>query len=282
MSAWRDRLLFVEESPANLVAARILLAGTALWMLLSRPGLVAVLDYPREMWTFVSEPRLLRFFYVLPSAVEHILFAILHVTLLAALVGFYPRLMSFLSGILLYHFAPLETILWTPNPYLRGFTIPLLGLLVLSFAPKRTAIRWPLLLIQIFFVQIYFFAGYAKLFTSGFRWLAWQNIYRYLLQMNQYLGFPNTSFAYTLAEYAWLCAIIAWTGLLFDLAFPLVLFSRRARYVMIPLAIFFHVANAVLFRIVFQNAILLLLFVNWDWVVSRVRSARPATAQVTT
>ncbi len=271
--------LFERESPANLIAARILLAGTALWMLLSRPGLAGVLDFPAPMWSSVSFERRLRFFYVLPSAAEQVLFIAIHITLVAVLIGVYPRLMAFISALLLYHFAPLETILWTPNPYLRGFTIPILGLLVLSFAPRERPVRWPLLLIQIFFVQIYFFAGYAKLFTSGLRWLEAENIRHYLILMNQYLGFPRTSLAFTVAGYGWMCALIAWTGMIFDLAFPIVLFSRRARYVMVPLALFFHVANAILFRVVFQNTVLLLLFVNWEWVVSRVRQMRPAPAE---
>jgi hypothetical protein len=58
--------------------------------------------------------------------------------------------------------------------------------------------------------------------------------------------------------------VLAWGGLAFELVFPAVLFSATARRVLVPAAVLFHVANAVLFRIVFHNTALLLLFVDWD------------------
>jgi hypothetical protein len=289
-----EEFLFADGSPLNLAVTRILLAATALWVLLSRPGMTATLTFPTEMWTFVSNARRVRFLYGLPFPVEQILYFILHVTLVLVIIGVFPRIASFVSALLLYHFAPLETILWTPNPYLRGFTIPILGLLVAAFSrsgdalaifkPKRSSespgdYRWPLILIHLFFVQIYFFAGYSKLFASGFRWIEAGNISRYLLLLNQYLGFPRDSWGYLLAPHPLLCGAIAWTGMFFDLLFPIVLFYPRSRRVMIPLAIVFHIANAVLFRIMFQNVFLLLTFVDWAWVAARVRSLRPSAGR---
>jgi hypothetical protein len=70
------------------------------------------------------------------------------------------------------------------------------------------------------------------------------------------------------------CAAIAWAGIAFDLAFPIVLFKPSTRWFMLPLALFFHVANAVVFHVVFQNTLLLLMFVDWEPVAVRVRALR--------
>lgn len=283
MSAAWDRFWYRPEPAVNLGMARVLLAAVGLWMVLSRPDLPSMLAFPAELWANVSAERRLRFLMVLPLGVERALYALLGAALAAALLGVVPRLACFASGLLLYHFAPFETVIRTANPYLRGFTIPCLGLLVLSFArcgdaltlprllrregraPDSPHYRWPLALVQVLFCQIYFFAAYSKLFTTGWAWLEAGNIRGHLLVLNQALvADPVASWGYALARRPALCAAVAWIGILFEFAFPLVLFSERARRVLVPLAAVFHVANSLLFRIFFQNVWLLLLFVHWD------------------
>jgi len=280
-------------SARNLAAARILLAATALWVVLSRADLPSVLAFPDELWSQVSPERRLRFLIVFDLGVERILYAALHVTLLTALLGVLPRASCLLSGLLLYHFAPFETIIRTGNPYLRGLTIPTLGLLVMSFSRSGDALAlfggrprdlrppalsweyaWPLRLVQVLFCQIYLFAAYSKLFASGGAWLEAANLRGHLLVLNQALSEPpETSWGYALARHPALCAGIAWAGLLLELAFPLVLVSRAARVLLLPLAFAFHVANSVLFRFFFQNTPLLLLFVDWQRLLPGRREA---------
>ena len=277
MSARWEAFWHAPTSERNLAIARVLLAGTALWMVLSRFDLPSVLAFPAEMWTGVGAARRARFVLGAPLALEQTLYAALHATLVAALLGLYPRVACFASGLLLYHFAPFETIIRSPNPYLRGLTLPTLGLLILSFAPRMDRWRvlpaaaeadapaWPLRLVQVLLCQIYFFAGYAKLVTSGLEWPAAENVRRYLLLLNQGLSnAPAGSLGYAIADLPWACALLGWGGLALELLFPLVLFSRAARWVLLPLAVLFHVGNGVLFRIFFQNVFLLLVFVDWD------------------
>jgi len=85
---------------------------------------------------------------------------------------------------------------------------------------------------------------------------------------------PETSLGYAVAGSPLACAFLGWAGLLFDLGFPLVLFSAAARWILLPAAVVFHVGNSVLFRIFFQNVTLLLLFVNWDAALPRRRVKR--------
>jgi hypothetical protein len=267
---------FTPESPANLTVARALLAGTALWVVLSRFDLPSVLGFPDEMWAGVSLAQRVRFAYLLPLVVERSLWVLLHVLLVGAILGVAMRATCILSGLLVIHFAPLESILWVPNPYLRGLTIPALGLLTLGFAGARNSRRWPLLLTQVFFAQIYFFAGYAKIFTSGFGWIDAENIRRYLLLLTQFLGFDRHNVAYAFVEHPILCAMIAWAAVVYDLAFPIVIFKPATRWFMLPLAIIFHIGNAALFHVVFQEATLLLLFVNWQPLADRIHVWRSA------
>ena len=274
---WR-RFWYQPASPVNLAAARILLSGCGLWMLLSRGDLPQLLEFPGPLWAAVPLERRVRFLILLPVAVERLLFGVAHLTLVAAMLGVWSRAACLASGLLLYHFAPFETALWTGNPYLRGLTIPTLGLLILSFSRCGDALAvwpyrkdaapsadytWPLKLTQLLFAQIYFFSGYAKLATSGLEWASAANIRGHLLVLNQLLEFPPGSPGFVLASSPLACAIVGWAGLLFDLAFPLVLFSQTAVLWMLPAAILFHAANSWLFHIHFQNAPLLLLYVDW-------------------
>lgn len=271
-AAW-DRFWHGETAPRNLAVARAVLAASALWVVLSRFDLPSVLAYPSDMWAGVGALRRLRFLIGAPLVVERVLYAGLHLALAAALCGIAPRAACFASGLLLYHFAPLETLVNRPNPYLRGFTLPALGLLLLSFAPvlgrwrapqEVPAPAWPLRTVQVLVCQMYFFAGYAKLLVSGVDWPTAANVRGYLLLLNQALSTdPPATLGYALAAHPAACALLGWGGLLFELAFPLVLVSRTARRVLLPLAVLFHAGNALLFRIFFQNVFLLLLFVEW-------------------
>ena len=275
--AW-ERFWFTPEGRTNLAVARVLLALVALWIVLSRRDLPSILEFPHAIWSNVLFERRLRFGLLLGADTERALWGVLHVALAATICGLATRWAALASGLLLYHFAPLETVVWTGNPYLRGLTIPALGLLVVAAsasagaAPRRGAVetpswenRWPIVLIQLLFAQIYFFAGWSKLAASGLSWLSPENIRNYVLVLDQLIGFPGgTPGGNAIIRWPAVAAGTALAGLLLDLLFPLVLVSRRARWVLLPAAAFFHVANGVVFHIWFQNAPLLLLFVDWE------------------
>ena len=279
-SAWA-RFWYGPEPALNLAAARVLLAATALWVVLSRHDLPSIVAYPPELWGGVSPERRIRFLMLFGVGIERGLYALLHAALVCAVVGLWPRVACFVAGLLCYHFAPFETIIRTANPYLRGLTIPCLGLLVVSFSrcghalalwprppagpPPSGEYRWPLRLVQVLFCQIYLFAGWSKLFTTGWSWTAADNVRGHLLALNQALvADPASSWGYAAARHPLACGALAWAGLALEFAFPLVLFSRAARRVLLPAAGVFHAANSILFRIFFQNVPLLLLFVDWD------------------
>ena len=304
MSAGIDRVLgtwerfwFAPEAPVNLAAARMVLAAQALWILLSRdiPGLSAL---PAVFWSAVPASARWRFLiFEGHASLEATLQAAALLALVAALLGVGARPACAAAALLLYHLAPLETLFFTPSPWAKGLTIPVLGLLTLSLSPCADAWRvgrfhrerafspehgWPLRLIQLFVCQPYLFSGIAKLEAAGPAWALPDNIRAWLLQANQ-----DPELAVFRAPGLWLadrpvlCLALGIAALLLDLGFVAVLFSKRARRVLVPAALVFHAAILVTQNYAFLSAPLLLVFVDWSPHAARGR-ARPAEAPSTT
>jgi hypothetical protein len=210
------------------------------------------------------------------------------------MVGLLPRLSCFLSGILLYHLAPLESIIWIPHPYARGLTISVLALLTLAFSPSgdcwtllpggkhKPALSgdytWPVRLIQVFLVQIYLFAGYAKILLVGWGWASASNVKAWMLyciEEDQMRVFH--SFGEWIADRPIMCLGVGVATLTFELGFVTVLFSKVARRVLVPLAAVFHLAILLSMNLTFLNVPQLLVFADWDvltaWIKTRL--ARP-------
>lgn len=292
--AW-DRFWFAPEPARNLAAARVLLSAHALWILLSRdiPALSAL---PAEFWTDVPTSARWRFLiWEGHAGLERVLQAAALVVLVGALLGVAARACCLLAAMLLYHLAPLETLFFTPSPWAKGLTLPVLGLLTLSLAPCADALRiggrksaavagpehgWPLRLVQLFVCQPYLFSGIAKLESAGLGWASAANIRAWLLLANQddQLAVFRSPGLW-LADHPALCAATGAAGLAMDLGFILVLFSRRSRWVLVPAAALFHAAILVTQNYAFLSAPLLLIFVNWGrWDgASRPPAAGPPT-----
>lgn len=214
------------------------------------------------------------------------------VALVCAIAGVMPRVSCFIAGMLLYHLAPLETIIWTPSPYARGLTISVLALLTLAFSPcgdrwtlqvrrcRRQPVEasdytWPIRLIQLFVAQIYFFSGFAKISRSGWQWASASNLRSWLLYFNEE---DQVRVFHTLgpwlAERPQLCQIIGVGTLIFELGFIAVLFSKTARRLLVPLAAVFHVSILLSMNLVFLNVPQLLVFVDWDAMATWLRRKR--------
>jgi hypothetical protein len=290
-SAW-DRFWFAPESARNLAAARVILAAHALWILLSRdiPALSAL---PADFWAEVPHSARWRFLiWEGRPGLEAALQAVAIAALMGALLGVAARACCAVAALLLYHLAPLETLFFTPSPWAKGLTIPVLGLLTLSLSPCADALRlggrrtaassggpdhgWPLRLTQLFVCQIYLFSGIAKLRSAGLGWASPDNIRAWLLLANQddQLAVFRSPGLW-LADRPALCLAMGIAALAMDLGFIAVLFSKRARRVLVPAAAVFHAAIVVTQNYAFLSAPLLLLFVDWG---PRAAARRPPDA----
>jgi hypothetical protein len=273
--------------------ARIVFALTSLWVLLSR-DYAGIAGLPMQFWNGVPASARWRYldFWGHPLMERGLEWAA-GIALVLALVGIVPRIACFVSALLLYHLAPFETILWTPSPYARGLTIPVLALLTLAFSPcgdcwtvvrsnrRQAAIAgdytWPVRLIQIFLAQVYLFSGWAKVAHSGWAWASGANLRGWLLYFNQedqvrvFHRLGNW-----LTERPLLCQAVGIGTLVFELGFVAVLFSRTARRVLVPMAAVFHLGILLSMNLVFLNLPQLLVYVDWER--TAIELGRPPSA----
>lgn len=284
---WWDRFWFAPGSSRNLAAVRIVIAIHALWIVLSR-DYGGVSGLPADLWSGVTTLDRVRY-AIVPGhpMVEHALTVLAVVALVAVALGLATRVSCLVAGLLLYHLAPFETILWTTSPYERGLEIAVLSLVVLAVAPcadvwsvtarhqsqrdEPWEYNWPLLLIQLFVAQVYLFSGWSKLFRVGWSWVSAENLRHWLLLFNQedqiavFRGLGTW-----LAGHPALCLLIAIGSLTLDLTFIVVLVWKRARKIYVPLAAAFHVGIFFSMNIAFLNLPQLLVFVDWEWLARRL------------
>ncbi|HET7294521.1 MAG TPA: hypothetical protein VFM88_19000 [Vicinamibacteria bacterium] len=267
--AW-DRVWFRPAGPMALIAARVLVCVQALWILLSRPDLPDLARWPEEFWVLAGQMLPVRFGIVgLPPAAEWGLFVVLHLSLVAALLGLWCRLSCLVAALLLYHFAPFEEILaGMPHTAFGGLTLPTMALFVLSFAeaprhrgPASPEYRWPLALIQLLLAFHYFFPALAKLRFSGLDWFTAENLHYYVLGNHAVTAAP---LALWVARQPALCAALATGTLLLEVCAPLVVVSTRFAHAFLAAALAFHTGILLVIGYFFPSLPLLLLLVDWD------------------
>jgi hypothetical protein len=274
-----ERVWFAPGSARGLAAARILVSVHALWILLSR-DLPALSGLPAPFWASVSASARARFLIVEGHpGLEALLGWVAAGGLLAAVLGLWPRVSCLLAALLLYHLAPLETIILTPSPYVKGFTLAVPALVVLAFAPcadawslRRRAptapaweYHWPLTLIRLFVAQVYLFSAWAKLVRVGLGWIAADNVRAWLYFFNerdQLVVFHQLG--PWLAARPGLCLTAGVLTLALELAFVLAVVSPAARRVLPGAMALLHLGILFAMNIAFLYAPLLLVFADWD------------------
>jgi hypothetical protein len=276
--AW-DHFWYRPESPAHLTAARIIVSLQTLWLLLSRPDLPELRLWPTAFWANVPPALRVRFFiFDIPFEIERALYLVLALALLLTAFGVGTRIWALVAGLLLYHFAPFEDIFASQGgPFFRGFTLSVVALLIFSFAekPRRgdgpsPEYRWPVALIQLLFSFTYLFSGLSKLRTVGFAWASAAN-FEGLVQA---MVVPEVRplLAHWFIGQPLLCAAGGVAGLLLDFGVVAAVFSRRAAAVIVPAALLAHALIYLVMGVFFPAAPLLLLFVDWEGLVARLRA----------
>jgi hypothetical protein len=212
------------------------------------------------------------------------LYVVLCAALLLVAFGVSTRVMAFVAGVLLYHFAPLENIIAAgAGPFFNGLTLPTLALLILSFAnlpvSRRDAAspeyRWPLALIQVLFIFTYLFAGLSKIRRSGLGWVTADNIRSTIEVFNAYEP-AYRRLAHYLITHPALCGAIGTMTIVFELTLIIILFFPRTAVLIVPLLGAAHVGIFLTLGVVFLNIPLLALFLDWDALTRRKSSSYSA------
>lgn len=179
------------------------------------------------------------------------------VSIFMAAAGIFSRVMLTIAIISLVLFiAPLE-----PPPY--DSHLIFFVLLVLLFSPGIQAFGidglklgrpgnipcWPKQLIILCLSMVYLSAGLTKLFwRAGWRWLLGTSvqvwIYRYYLQ-------SGSGIALFVASRHWLCLALTWFTIFLELFFFLIVFFPRLKFIMVPMALIFHVCTFFLLGLVY-------------------------------
>jgi hypothetical protein len=242
---------FEPARPLNLGLCRVLFFG-AVFLLYLREDFSAWGDVSESFWTPIS------FFGVLavPSSGWLALLAgVWRISLVLSCLGLFTRLstvFSFVLGLYLlglsYNFGALF--------HTRGLLVIVLGIVALSRCGDGFSIdnmirtrrgggsstwgsrasgeyTWPVRAVWLMFALVFFAAGLSKLRHSGLEWIFSDNMSTILIWA-AYSHFPLVSLGPDLAQYGWLTRLMAATTVLFEIGYPLALFSRRARWVIVP------------------------------------------------
>lgn len=136
---------------------------------------------------------------------------------------------------------------------------------------------WPVRAIWLVIALVYFAAGFAKIRHSGLQWITSDTMAIFLMQ-NQYHktdAEPWTSWGLLLAQSTWLSHLLAAAGVLLEVSYPIALFSRRARLLIVPGGVLMQSGTAILLGPNFYQLIICqLLWVPWDWVAGQLRKQR--------
>jgi len=147
-------------------------------------------------------------------------------------------------------------------------------------APNRQAFGerygWPIRTAMVVIALAYFFAAFQKWRYSGLAWFSSDNL-RWILYAQAH---PN-GFALFIADRPLLAHLFAAGALLLETCFPLVLFMRRLRWLLIPAVVTMHVAIRIALGLDYsaQWLTVLIVFVDWPVVLDWTRrTLAPVTA----
>lgn len=278
-----ERFWFADGDPVNFAAMRIVVAVNAIWLLLSRPDLPELTSWPSLFFAHLTLARRIRFaLFPWPASVERILLILLVALLVAVAAGVRVRLSAFGSALLLYHLGALEPLVGSIGlVWFACYTHIFFGLLFIGIASGRKREpyddRWPVVALQTLFALFYFLSGLSKLYSPGF-WATSENM-RALVLAQQTREIFWTPLAGWFVSSQRACLVAAVLTLVVELAFPLVLFSRRARMLLVPAALAGHFGIAMTMGLVFLEAPLLLIYVDWARMVNWLRRWRSPRLQ---
>jgi hypothetical protein len=134
---------------------------------------------------------------------------------------------------------------------------------------------WPIRLVWTMLALIFFAAGVAKLRESGLEWIFSDNLSLLLLRQQYHLsdGEPLTRWGVWVANHQWVSRGLAALAVTIETTFPLALFSRRARLVLVPAGFSFLLGIRLLMGPTFEQFMICYVFwVPWARLAAVVRA----------
>jgi predicted DCC family thiol-disulfide oxidoreductase YuxK len=291
MSAW-SRFWFEPGLPSTLGLCRLLFfTGVCLWQFqldyTDWAAYSSVLWMPIWLFDRFNLP-------VLSSGALEVVQTLWKVSLVLSAVGWFTRAamaVAFVLGVYLLglphnfgqtqHFDALAVFVlgaFAVSHAGRAWSIDALVAAARSGTTARPApsgeYTWPIRFVWVAMALIFFAAGVSKLRHSGIEWAFSDNL-ALLLRRQQYHisdGEPLTSWGLTVAQYPVLSQTMAAASLAIETLFPLVLFSRTARLLLVPAALGFLIGIRTLMGPTFEQFMICFVFwVPWPQVAALVR-----------
>jgi hypothetical protein len=129
---------------------------------------------------------------------------------------------------------------------------------------------WPVRAAWVTFALIFFAAGVSKLRHSGLEWIFSDNM-AFLLTRAKYNDDALSSLGFYLSQYSLLPQLLAAATVALELLYPLALFSRKARWFIVPSVFFMQVGIWVFMGVSFPQFLICNLFwIPWDRVKHRL------------
>jgi hypothetical protein len=259
-----NRFWFAPAPARSFVIVRALVAVHALWIVLSRYSWPRLASWPALFFTPQLAAMRLRFgIGLFGESVERVLWLVLIVALLCAMFG--SRIAAFVAALLLIHFAPFDDILaggvFTGA---GGLTTAALALVLFGFAdaprrddPPSWRWRWPVAAVELLVAMIYPLSLLVKLHYAGLGWYAPQNIQLIASRTGAFNHAPWSAFV---VDWQAFDIAIGIATLVLEAGFIAVLFSRRARWFFVPLALIAAFVRWRVFGFVFVGWPLLFVF----------------------
>jgi len=129
-----------------------------------------------------------------------------------------------------------------------------------------------MLLMQLLMAWVYFSSALVKMRVAGFKYLSPDNL-PVLAIIHSLDNLHDTAFrfAFWLPQIRGVLPYVVGVVLVWELIFPLAVFSRRARWWILGFGILFHVMTLFLMNIFFPyQLVMYLIFVDWDRVAARL------------
>jgi hypothetical protein len=133
---------------------------------------------------------------------------------------------------------------------------------------------YPILLMRLLLAWSYFTSGLIKLRVAGLSYLKSDNLPSLaIVHSLDNLHDTNFRFAFWLPRLGQYASLIMALVLLWELLFPLAVFSKRARIPLLLLGVVFHVATLLFMNIFFPyHLAMYVVFIDWTGVVGRLRT----------
>ena len=143
--------------------------------------------------------------------------------------------------------------------------------------PDRDEYTWPIRFVWVAMALIFFAAGLSKWRHGGLGWIFSDSFSLTLLRQQYHIsdGDPLTTWGIAVAHHVWIAHAMAASAILIETLYPLVLFSRRARLVLVPAGLLFLIGIRALMGPTFEQFMMCYVFwIPWARVVARITHPR--------